>query len=72
MAPQQIADIGAYMQFERKLHEQQGSGLGLAIAKRFSELLGGSLTIKSQSDAGTIVTIILPSAPVTEPSPPSS
>ncbi|CAG0929188.1 partial Cyclic di-GMP phosphodiesterase, partial [Planctomycetaceae bacterium] len=31
MTPQQIADIGAYMQFERKLHEQQGTGLGLTI-----------------------------------------
>ncbi|HOW67588.1 MAG TPA: hybrid sensor histidine kinase/response regulator [Candidatus Paceibacterota bacterium] len=61
MTPKQIADIGAYMQFERKLHEQQGSGLGLAIAKRFSELHGGSLSIQSAPEDGSTVTVILPS-----------
>jgi signal transduction histidine kinase len=63
MEPKQIADSGAYMQFERKLHEQQGSGLGLAIAKRFSELHGGSLSIQSQPGVGTTVTLILPYTP---------
>lgn len=60
MTPKQIADIGAYMQFERKLLEQQGSGLGLAIAKRFAELHNGSFTIESQPGQGTTVSIVLP------------
>src|SRR5258708_11344796 len=33
MTPEQIAEIGAYMQFDRIVYEQQGAGLGLAIAR---------------------------------------
>src|SRR5713226_3550289 len=31
-----ITRVGAYMQFDRKMHEQQGLGLGLSIAKRLT------------------------------------
>jgi two-component system, sensor histidine kinase and response regulator len=64
MTPQQIADIGAYMQFERKLYEQQGSGLGLAITKRLAELHRGSLAIRSEPGIGTTVTVTLPRSPM--------
>jgi two-component system, sensor histidine kinase and response regulator len=57
---QQIADIGAYMQFERKLHEQQGSGLGLTIARRLVELYGGKLSIESTPGRQTTVQVTLP------------
>jgi two-component system sensor histidine kinase/response regulator len=57
---EQVAQIGAYMQFERKLYEQQGTGLGLTIAKRIVELHGGNLTIDSQLEKGTTVMISLP------------
>ncbi len=60
MTTQQIADVGAYVQFERKLHEQQGSGLGLAIAKRLAELYGGELTIESVPGEQTTVRVTLP------------
>ena len=66
MTQQQIADIGAYMQFERKIYEQQGSGLGLAITKRLAELHRGSLTIRSESGMGTAVMITLPRLPVAQ------
>lgn len=60
MTAMQIAQVGAYMQFERKLYEQQGSGLGLAIAKRLTQLLGGELTLESIPEKQTTVKVVLP------------
>jgi signal transduction histidine kinase len=55
-----ITKVGAYMQFDRKLQEQQGLGLGLTIAKRLTELHSGTLTIQSERNSGTVVTVKLP------------
>lgn len=63
MTSQHLANIGAYMQFERKFYEQQGSGLGLAIAKRLTEIHGGTLVIQSNPGVGTCVALSLPSEP---------
>jgi two-component system, sensor histidine kinase and response regulator len=57
---EQITKVGAYMQFDRKLHEQQGLGLGLSIARRLTELHGGTLTIQSSKGAGTTIQVRLP------------
>lgn len=57
MTKEQIANIGAYMQFERKQYEQQGSGLGLIISRMLVQLHGGELTIESTSKEGTTVTV---------------
>ena len=60
MKSEHIAEVGAYMQFERKIYEQQGSGLGLTIAKRLTELHGGELSIQSELGIGTTVEVTLP------------
>lgn len=57
LTAEQIARIGAHMQFERKTYEQQGAGLGLIIAKRLTELLGGRLQIDSKPGVQTTVRV---------------
>ena len=60
LSTEQIRKIGAHLQFDRKLREQQGSGLGLAICRRISELNGGSLNLTSVPGTQTRVTVSLP------------
>ena len=59
-----ITKVGAYMQFDRKMQEQQGQGLGLTIAKRLTELHGGTLAIQSQRGGTTSVVVKLPKGAV--------
>jgi signal transduction histidine kinase len=62
MTSDQIANLGAYMQFEQKLSEQQesGAGLGLTIVKRLVELHGGRLVIHSIPCQQTTIRVVLP------------
>lgn len=57
---EQISRIGAYMQFDRRMQEQQGLGLGLTISKRLVALHGGTLSIESTKDHGATITAKLP------------
>ncbi len=59
MGAEQIRNIGAFMQFDRKRHEQQGSGLGLIIAWLLARLEGGILSVTSEPGKGCTVSIVL-------------
>ncbi|NES79279.1 MULTISPECIES: response regulator [Okeania] len=60
MSVNEISNIGAYKQFNRKIYEQQGSGLGLSIAKQITELHNGQLKIQSIPLEQTTVTVFIP------------
>lgn len=60
MSDQQIADIGAFMHFERQFYEQQGMGLGLSLAKILVEFYGGNIDVQSQENMGTNLGISIP------------
>ncbi len=62
LSPEQIANLDAYVQFDRDEHEQQGMGLGLAIVKRIVQVHEGQFIIESTEGKGTTVTIELPVA----------
>jgi signal transduction histidine kinase len=51
----------AFWQVEQsRTRTVQGTGLGLALSKHLSDLLGGKLTLTSELDKGTTVTLALP------------
>lgn len=60
MNNEQLKNVGALVQFQRNIYEQQGIGLGLAIAKKLVELHDGEFSINSQVDEGTTVNFSLP------------
>mgnify|MGYP002654310446 CR=1 FL=1 len=60
MTKQQIAKVGAFMQFERQNQEQSGTGLGLAIVKKIVEGAKGNLTITSIYGKETTVNVSVP------------
>jgi signal transduction histidine kinase len=57
---EQISRVGAYMQFDRTMQEQQGLGLGLVIAKRLVALHGGTLSIVSSPNSGAVISAKFP------------
>ncbi len=60
MKPEQVKQMGAYMQFGREFFEQQGVGLGLVIAQRLAQLHDGVFDVDSQPHEGTRITVRFP------------
>ncbi len=60
MNDEQINQVGAFIQFDRKNYEQQGVGLGLKIVKKIVELARGQFSITSIYQEQTTVNISLP------------
>lgn len=67
MTPTELANIGAYQQFNREHFEQQGAGLGLAIVKLITEIYDGHIRISSEPGQGTTVHVNIPRLPITNP-----
>jgi signal transduction histidine kinase len=60
MTSEQMTKIGAYVQFDRRIYEQQGSGLGLVIVKRLLQIYGGVLEFDSVANEYTIAKVQIP------------
>jgi CheY-like chemotaxis protein len=64
--------IGISSEFQQKIFESfsqedgstsrryGGTGLGLAITKKFAELLGGTITLTSEKDKGSVFAFVIP------------
>jgi two-component system sensor histidine kinase/response regulator len=59
MSAEELHQIGASVQFNRTLYEQQGSGMGLSIAKMIVEMYGGEILIESELQKGSTFTVLL-------------
>jgi PAS domain S-box-containing protein len=61
IAPDELAILfDAFAQTESGRQSQQGTGLGLAISREFVRLMGGDLTLTTQSGQGTTFRFDLP------------
>jgi len=60
MTPEQINQIGAFQQFDRKRYEQQGLGLGLLLVQKLTRLHGAKFEVTSEPGKGTRVQIAFP------------
>ena len=58
MTADEIAQIGAFHQFDRKKQEQQGLGLGLVLVQKIAARAGATFSIASEPGQGTTVTVV--------------
>jgi len=68
MTPEEIPKaLESFGQINSKISRKyDGTGLGLPLAKHLTELHGGTLTVESEVNVGTTVTIVLPPERIVE------
>jgi PAS domain S-box-containing protein len=54
----------AFAQVREQRHAQEGTGLGLPISQHFVQMMGGTITVSSHLNAGSIFTFTIPIATV--------
>ncbi len=62
LSAEEIRNIGAFKQFDRKKHEQQGLGLGLILVHRLISGYGAEFSIISRPGEETEARIVFPAA----------
>jgi len=60
MTAEEIGQIGAFQQFDRKKQEQQGLGLGLVLVQKLAARNGAKFSIASKPGEGTTVQLAFP------------
>jgi signal transduction histidine kinase len=60
MAAEEISQIGAFHQFDRKKHEQQGLGLGLVLVQKLTSNCQAKFSLKSEPGKGTEAWVTFP------------
>jgi signal transduction histidine kinase len=65
MSAEEIGQIGAFQQFDRKKQEQQGLGLGLVLVQKLAAQSAAQFSITSKPGEGTTVRVSFPLGPAT-------
>ncbi len=60
LTAEQVSQIGAFQQFDRKKHEQQGLGLGLVLVQKLASLCQATFSAISEPGQGTTMQIGFP------------
>ncbi len=70
MTPEEIGQIGAFQQFDRKSHEKQGLGLGLILVKKLAAKNGAEFSLESPASETTGTRVKIAFRPAGSPSGP--